>query len=56
MDKEIENRIDQLQNTLVRLGFNSLPPAAMMDLFMSLWEEGFYDSTSCDKISVISTR
>ena len=52
MDKEVENRFDQLQDALTKLGFNSLPPAVKIDLFMSLWEEGFYDSTSCDKLDI----
>lgn len=39
LDKETEEKIIQLQDTLVRLGFTTLKPAAAMELFLMIWNE-----------------
>lgn len=44
LDKEIEEKIVQLQKDLVDMGFTTLGPLAAMELFLMVWKEQGYDS------------
>ena len=43
-DKEVEEKIIQLQEDLVNMGFTTLGPLAAMELFLMVWKEQGYES------------
>lgn len=42
-DKEVEEKIIQLQEDLVNMGFTTLGPLVAMELFLMVWKEQGYD-------------
>ena len=42
-DEIIEEKIIQLQEDLVNMGFTTLGPLAAMELFLMVWKEQGYD-------------
>ena len=47
-DKEVEEKIIQLQEDLVNMGFTTLGPLAAMELFLMVWKEQGYDKETVD--------
>lgn len=47
-DEIIEEKIIQLQEDLVNMGFTTLGPLAAMELFLMIWEEQGYDKETVD--------
>lgn len=43
-DKEVEEKIIQLQEDLVNMGFTTLGPLAAMELFLMFWEDKEHES------------
>lgn len=48
-DEIIEEKIIQLQEDLVNMGFTTLGPLAAMELFLMVWEEQGYDKETVNK-------